>query len=73
MQTRISLLLFYALLHQRLMETDKEMKILNKSEKKVYNELLNMIQFENIDCNNIPIPKGWLNNINGLKINEDLK
>ena len=55
------------------METDTEMKILNKSEKKVYNELLNMIQFENIDCNNIPIPKGWLNKINGLKINEDLK
>mgnify|MGYP003676324219 CR=1 FL=1 len=34
MQTRIPLLLFYALLHQRLMETDTEMKILNKSEKK---------------------------------------
>ena len=49
------------------------MKILNKSEKKVYNELLSMIQFENIDCWNITIPKGWLNNINGLTINEDLK
>tara|TARA_R110002051_G_scaffold158142_1_gene229578 strand:- start:228 stop:440 length:213 start_codon:yes stop_codon:yes gene_type:complete len=49
------------------------MRILNKSEKKVYNQLLSMIQFKNIDCNNIPIPKGWLNNIKDLKINEDLK
>jgi len=44
------------------------MKILNKSEKKVYNELLSMIQFENIDCNNIPIPKDWIDEIKSIKV-----
>ena len=46
------------------------MKILNKDEKKIYDEFINMIQFENIECWNMPTPKSWLNN---LKVNKDLQ
>ena len=49
------------------------MKVLDKEEKKVYNEFINMIKFEKIDCWNTPIPESWLNNIKDLKIDEDLK
>mgnify|MGYP003657427870 CR=1 FL=1 len=49
------------------------MKILDTDEKKVYDEFINMIQFENIDCWDIQAPEEWLNNIKDLKINEDLK
>ena len=41
--------------------------------KKIYDEFINMIQFENIKCWDIQAPKEWLNNIKDLKINEDLK
>ena len=45
------------------------MKVLDKDEKKIYNEFINMIQFENIECWNVLTPKSWLN----LNVNEDLK
>jgi len=45
------------------------MKVLDKDEKKIYDEFINMIQFENIECWNVPTSKSWLN----LNVNEDLK
>ena len=49
------------------------MKILDTDEKKEYDEFINIIQFENIDCWDMQAPEEWLNNIKDLKINEDLK
>ena len=45
------------------------MKVLNKNDKKIYNAFINTIKFEKIDCWDVEIPKGWLNNIKSIKDN----
>jgi len=49
------------------------MEVLDKDNKKIYNNLMKMTKMEKIDCSNVKIPKGWLKNIKDLKINEELK
>ena len=39
------------------------MKVLNKHDKDIYDTLMSVVKFEKIDCSNVEIPKGWIDNI----------
>jgi|TARA_R110000824_G_scaffold72633_1_gene185258 hypothetical protein len=46
------------------------MKVLNKKDKKIYNELLGMVKFRNLECWDLKTPEGWINNIRNIKIRD---
>ena len=45
------------------------MKVLDKDEKNIYDEIIKSLKFTKVECWDVDIPKGWIDNVESAKKN----